>query len=195
MQLMGPQIRKKSAWTFNTSGTGGIGIEFVAASGGTVVLDDPKGTTRNFRYAAGGVGVSAGIRKIPKIGKLDTRKLDPRGLSDHYGGNVAPKSFWNHGVVYVMDGCRADELVAEDFHGICIVIDAGAGLILGYSGSLMLVGVSALALAARATIPLADILGPPLAPKAMILSRGWNVGPQASAGITAQLGYIWPVAN
>lgn len=199
MQFAGPQIRGKSSWTFVTSGTGGVGLEFVAASGGTVVLDNPSGVEQQFRYAAGGVGLSAGIRKIPKIGKLGTRKLDPRGFSDRGGGNVAPKSFWNHGSVFIMDGCSRSELVREDFHGICAVHDAGAGLILGYSGALMLVGLNPLALAAQAATPLvpgigtlAGMLGLPLAPKAMILSRGWNVGPQASIGITAQLGYMWP---
>lgn len=195
MQFAGPRVRKRSAWTFNTSGTGGVGLELVAASGGTVVLNDPGGQVRNFHYAAAGIGLSAGIRKIPKIGKLDTSRVDPRGFSDHGGGNLAPQAFWNHGAVYVMDGCAHDDLTIEDFRGICAVYDAGAGLILGYSGSLMLVGLNPLALAVAATAgPLGQLLGPSLAPRAMVLSRGWNVGPQASAGVTAQLGYMWPVS-
>lgn len=187
MNFPAPTVKKESAWTFNTSGTGGAGLGFFAGSGGVVVLNDPGQQVQRFHYGAGGVGLSAGIRKIPKIGKI----IDPRGLSNRGGGNVAPERFWNHGSVYVMDGCRGDDLTRGDFQGICAVYDAGAGLIVGYSGALMLVGINPLALAVSAAGIVGQLFGPPLSPKAMILSRGWNVGPQASAGVTAQLGYMW----
>lgn len=191
MDFAGPGIKRQSAWSWNTSGTGGAGLGLVAASGGAVVLNDPAKQVQRFHYAAGGVGLSAGIRKIPKIGKI----VDPRSLSNRGGGNVAPEFFTNHGTVYVMDGCSRDELVREDFHGICAVYDVGAGIIVGYSGALMLVGLDPLALAARAALaanPITNMLAPRLRVKAMILSHGWNTGPQAGAGITGQLGYIWP---
>ena len=42
-------IKRESGWTFNTSGTGGLGIGFVAASGGEIVLNptsgEPKAST------------------------------------------------------------------------------------------------------------------------------------------------------
>lgn len=192
MFFSGLSIRKKSAWKFDTSGTGGVGIEFVAASGGTVVLDDPAGRETRFRYAAGGGGLSWGIRKVPKIGRLDTSKIDSRGISDHFSANVAPEPFWNHGAVYIMGGFRGDELTAEDFHGVCVVYDAGGGLILGYSGSVMLVGINPMGLVAMASGVIGMLLGPGLDPKAVILSRGWNVGPQASVGVTGQIGFMWP---
>lgn len=187
----GLSIRARSAWSFVTSGTGGVGIEFVAASGGTVVLADPQARERRFRYGAAGGGLSWGIRKLPKLGRLDTSKLDPRGLSDHFSGNVAPQSFWNHGSVWLFDGFKGKELTVDDFSGICLVFDAGGGLILGYSGAAMLVGIDPIALATVAMGLPGMLLGPSLDPKAVILSRGWNVGPQASVGATGQVGYLW----
>lgn len=189
----GLSVRKTSSWTFETSGTGGVGVEFVAASGGVVVLDDPSGKTRHFRYGAAGGGLSWGIRKLPKIGPINPGRLDSRGLSNHYSGNLAPEAFWNHGSVYVMDSFKGNDLTREDFRGVCLVFDAGGGLILGYSGALMLCGIDTIALASMVAMPaLAALVGPALNPKAMILSRGWNVGPQMSAGVTAQVGYLWP---
>lgn len=48
------------------------------------------------------------------------------------------------------------------------------------------------AIVSIATNPVNMFLGPPLRSKAMILSRGINVGVQASGGVTGQIGYIWP---
>ena len=182
------RISKTSAWTFNTSGTGGLGVGFFAATGGELVLNPPSGDPKGFYYAAAGVGVGVGIKRIPKIGRI----LDSRGLSEKGGANVAPKSFWNHGVVYVMDGCPNDDLRPEDFKGICLSTDVGGGVLVGYSGNALLINVSPLALAAQAAGPIGSLLAPSLKPHAMVLSRGWNVGPQASIGISETLGYLWP---
>lgn len=54
--------------------------------------------------------------------------------------------------------------------------------------------VNPLALIAE-TSPLLSLVGPPLSPKALILSRGWNVGPQASVGVSGTIGYMWPKAG
>lgn len=187
--MLGQQIsiRKTSAWTFNTSGTGGLGLGLFTATGGELVLNPPSGDPKGFYYGAVGAGLSLGVRKIPKIGRI----LDSRGLSERGGANVAPKSFWNHGVVYVMDGCRGDELTAEDFRGICIATDVGGGVLVGYAGTALLINVDPLALMAQ-TNPALSLIGPPLRPKAMVLSRGWNVGPQASVGISETVGFMWP---
>jgi hypothetical protein len=82
MKASGLSIIRRSEWSFITSGTGGVGLSVVAVSGGTVVLSDPREREQRFRYGAAGVGWSFGIRKIPTIGRLDTRRVDPRGLSD-----------------------------------------------------------------------------------------------------------------
>ena len=180
-------IRKKSAWAFVTSGTGGLGIGFFAGSGGEVVLSPPSGPPKGFYYGAAGVGVSAGLKRIPKIGRI----LDPHGVTERGAAVGAPKQFWNHGIVYVMDGCQDDDLTAEDFHGVCCTIDIGAGLLIGYSGSGLLINVNPLALIDSVN-PILSMVGPSLRPKVMVLSRGWNAGLQASVGASASIGYMWP---
>ena len=87
------------------------GLGYFAASGGEVVLNPPSGAPKGFYYGAAGVGLSIGLKKIPKIGKI----LDARSLSERGTGVVAPKSFWNHGVVYGVDGVSGDEQSVQDF--------------------------------------------------------------------------------
>ena len=97
-----------------------------------------------------------------------------------------------------MGGFHGTDFGVEDFRDVCCVVDIGAGVLLGYAGSAMLVNVDPLALivnAAAATSPMLSLFAPSLNPKAMILSRGWNVGPQASAGISGSIGYLWPKAG
>ena len=61
--------KKMSAWKFVTSSSGGLGIEFFAAEGGKIYLDDPTGSLKTFDYGVVGLGLSEGF-KLPKIGKL-----------------------------------------------------------------------------------------------------------------------------
>jgi len=61
-------VTKRSAWTFVTSSSGALGVEFVLAEGGTLYLRDPNGASVPFRYGAVGDGLDAGFR-LPKIGK------------------------------------------------------------------------------------------------------------------------------
>jgi hypothetical protein len=67
-------ITGQSAWTFDTSATGDIGIEFVAVQGGAIYLKDPKGTSVRLRMLAAGVGLTYRF-KIPKLGKLPVHKI------------------------------------------------------------------------------------------------------------------------
>ena len=182
-------IKKTSAWTFNTSGTGGLGLGFFAAVGGELVLKPPSGPLKGFWYGAAGVGVGVGVKRIPKIGRI----IDTRGISEKGSATAAPKSFWNHGVVYIMDGLAGDELTAEDFRGVCISLDVGGGVLVGYAGTALLINVNPLALAAKAVEgPALSWIGPSLGPKAMVLSRGFTAGPQASVGASETVGYMWP---
>lgn len=71
-------IVRQSQWEFVTSGTGGIGIGYFAAGGGEEVLKSPSGENKGFYYGSAGVGLSIGIKRIPKIGRI----VDSRGLSE-----------------------------------------------------------------------------------------------------------------
>lgn len=135
-------IKRTSAWRFDTSATGGLGVGFVVASGGRIALLPPGQTDTDhplwLNFGGAGVGLSAGVRKVPKVGRL----VDSRGLSERGGANAAPANFWNNGVLYVMNGCRTDELTLDDFKGTCCFIDIGFGLIVGYAGFGLLLNVN-----------------------------------------------------
>ena len=77
-------LKNESAWQFVTSSTGGIGVEFVAAEGGKIYLQNPQGQAVTFYYGAAGAGLAAGL-KLPKIGKLEV-KVKGKGVV----GSIAP---------------------------------------------------------------------------------------------------------
>jgi hypothetical protein len=169
-----------SQWSFNTYGSGGGGgAGFFAASGGIVTVDDPQGRSHQFRYGGVGAGVSAGI-KLPKIGKIKLKR----------SGAVGPTSFPSKGLVLKSDNISSgSDLSPSNFRGICVYLDGGAGLVGGAGGSLMLFGIPAYA------IPLisAPIVGPMLFlnnARGALIMGGVNVGVQAGAGISAQVGYM-----
>ncbi len=87
-------IKGVSGWTFITSATGGLGVEFVAVSGGAIYLADPEGKPHTFHYGGLGVGLTAGA-KIPKIGKVN---FAIKGKD--VGAVVAPAAFPNTGRVH-----------------------------------------------------------------------------------------------
>ena len=185
-------IKKVSDWTFKTNATGGVGIGFFSGSGGLIELTSPQNTTAFFHYGGLGVGLSAGGR-LPKIPKLP--RIDLKGKS----GNGSITDFTSYGDVYIMEGCKKDELAPEDFQAPCVYIDAGAGLIAGYSGTAMLAGVSYLSLLkaglATGMVPgtvydpwaVSDVMS---SAQVLILMRGWNAAIQAGAGISISIGYL-----
>jgi hypothetical protein len=136
-------IKKESAWRFLTSSSGGIGVEFVAAEGGSIYFQDPNGVTVTYRYGAAGAGVSAGL-KLPKIGKLQFK-----GKS--VGAAVAPAAFPNVGKLYILDSFPGDELSRSDITGVCMFAEVGGGVVVGGAGYAMLLGMSPLWLAAQAS--------------------------------------------
>ena len=129
-------IKKPSAWQFVTSSTGGVGVEFVAAEGGKIFLQNPQGVTESFYYGAAGVGISAGL-KLPKIGKLQIN-VKGKGVA----GVIAPASFPNGGKLYVLDNFDGDELATSDIQGVCMFVEVGGGLVAGVSATAMLVGMN-----------------------------------------------------
>ncbi len=180
---------RKSDWKFNTSGTGGLGIGLFVIAGGELRLDDPDGQTRVLRYGGAGVGMSVGVRRLPKLGRF----VDPKGLSDSAGGAIAPESFPNGGIVYVMEGCRTNDLIMDDFKGICIYYDIGIGVVAGYAAQGMLMNCDRVAFACLMSgnpvlSEIAFING--LRPHAMLLSWGPNIGLQANAGVSESAGYV-----
>ena len=176
---------RPSAWTFVTSGTGGVNVDIFAATGGAIDLLNPAGKPQNFHFGSAGVGAGVGI-KLPKIGKLEIR---PEKLGKAIGGVIAPKAFPNAGTIYMTSFFAGRELTPADFRGVCIVIDGGAGLLVGYSGTLMLLSIYPERFALQIASPIMSLLVGQAEPKAILLTRGLNVGVQAGAGITGTIGY------
>ena len=63
-------VRGPSACSFVTSSTGGIGVEFVAVSGGAVYLLDPRGAPVTLHYGGFGAGLQAGAGVAAFAGHL-----------------------------------------------------------------------------------------------------------------------------
>lgn len=194
MGILTTTIKKKSAWDFVTFGSGGIGLEFFAAEGGTIVLTNPS--TKNnesFYYGGAGVGLSAGL-KIPKIGKVQIPT--PKGGLTGSGG---PTAFPSTGTVFVMDGCSGNDLTTSDIQGICCFVEVGGGIIVGGSAAAMLVGLDAARLLALGP---ATAVGGPVgsnlamqfliaSAKGLILMAGVNAGIQAQIGGAAYGGLLF----
>ena len=195
-------IKKESAWQFVTSSTGGVGIEFVAAEGGTLYFKDPGGAADYFVYGAAGAGLTYGF-KLPKIGKLNVQIPKIRGKS--VGGIVAPAAFPNAGKLYILDSFKGDELAESDIQGVCMFLEIGGGVIAGVSGTAMLVGMSPAWLAAAVAASGASPIAGPIAPIAnmyvwqrltetatgLLVMGGLNVGVQAGIGGAAFLGGLY----
>ncbi len=185
-------IKKESAWKFNTSSTAGIGVEFVVAEGGSIFLKDPSGNDAVFRYGGAGAGLSFGF-KLPKFGKIDFKFLGKT-----VGGAIAPAAFPNTGILYVLDSFKGDELTRSDITGVCIFAEAGLGFFAGVSGTVMLLGMDPILLAAAVA---ASGVNPALgayvddrllqSSKAVLLMAGLNVGLIAGGGAAALLGGLF----
>lgn len=163
-----------------------------AGSIGRIAIVDPA--TRDaehpvwLHYMGAGLGATVGVRKVPKIGKL----LDPDDLLSKGTLNIAPQFFRNHGTILAMNGCVSNDLTLDDFKGSCCFVDVGIGVIVGYAGFGLLMNVDPSSLA-NLSIP---AIGPTIFeatanPKALLLTRGWNLGPQVNAGISFSEGRVW----
>jgi hypothetical protein len=191
-------IKKTSAWTFNTSSSGGVGIEFFLAEGGSIYLKDPSGADVTFRYGAAGAGIAFGF-KLPKVGKLD---LKIKGVS--VGAGVAPSFLPSTGKVCILDSFKGDELTRDDITGVCMFVQVGGGLIVGGSAYAMLLGMDPVYLAgvaAAAGTMIMPGMGTMLLPYAeqklletatsILFMAGMNVSTQAGGGAGAFVGGLF----
>jgi hypothetical protein len=185
-------IKGESAWQFVTSSTGGIGVEFVAAEGGKIFLNNPQGKQITFYYGSAGVGLSAGL-KLPKIGKV---QVNVKGRS--VVGAIAPAAFPNGGKLYILDTFAGTELTEKDIQGVCAFLEIGGGIIAGVSATAMLVGMNPIWLAG---LGLAAAAGPAgmiyldyrllRSATGLLVMGGLNAGIQAGAGVGAFLGGLY----
>lgn len=185
-------IKKPSAWVFDTSASGGVGLGYAMAEGGAIFLKDPKGKAVTFYYGAPGVGLSAGF-KLPKIGKLNLDTVTKIGNKSP-SGMFAPAAAPNKGQMFVLTGLPGDELTADDIRGLCIFCEAGGGSIACVSATVMLVGVNPVWFAAMAAAPLLTTFLIPnsmlTSAKGLLVMGGFYLSPSASVGIGEFLGLL-----
>jgi hypothetical protein len=184
-------IKKESAWKFETSGTGGVGIEFVAIEGGVIYLRNPSKNVETFHFGAVGAGLAWGL-KLPKIGKIG---LNVKGKN--VGAVVAPTFFPNTGKLYILDTFNGDELSRKDITGACAFVEVYGGLIVGGSAAAIVFGMNPLYLAGQLTTPFVGPAGPVVSDyylfksaTGLLLTAGLNVGIVGGAGIGGFLGGI-----
>jgi hypothetical protein len=187
-------ILRRSNWSYRTGATGGVSVEFVVASGGTLVLDDPEKQERDFHYGGIGVGLGVGFR-VPKIKlpKLSVPELRIPKIAGHeVGGAGSLKSFDSDGLIYMTPSFRGTELTASDIQGGTVYVDGGIGLIYGKGASAMLLGINSAMLALGLSNPgfvwLAEeaIAHAP----AILLMGGTTVGLQAGLAAGILVGYL-----
>lgn len=185
-------VTERSKWTFDTSGTAGIGIGFVAAEGGVIRLTDPAQHPVSLRLAALGAGISEGL-KLPKIGKMPVPKIKGQAV----GGAVAPMSFPNAGWIWKTTACLAPDLSHQDFCGPVVFGEIGASVIIAGTGNAMLMGFDTVLFAemlATMATPVVNAFAIDRAlssAKAVLVSAGVAVSPSAQVGAAAFTGYIW----
>ena len=174
-----------SAWGYNTGATGGLGVAFVAMSGGAIYLDDPKGKTQRFLFGGLGAGWSFGF-KIPKLPKVQIR-----GKS--VAGAFSTKSIPSGGWVFRSAKLGRRELTVADIQGAVVFVEGAIGLIAGASGDAMLFGINPVMLLAGLSNPALSFLTDRAIADARgaVVFGGLNVGVQAGGGIAGLAGYMY----
>lgn len=173
-----------SHWRYDTGATGGIGIEFVALSGGALYLVDPGGQSLRLWFGAIGAGLTAGF-KIPKLPKA---RINGKSV----GGAGSLKAFPSTGRVFKSHALGKRELTPDDLRGGVVFVEAGGGLVVGGSGTAMLFGINAIMLAAGLSNPgLAFLTAQAIeGARGALIYGGTNVGVQAGGGIAGLIGYM-----
>ncbi|MDE8347535.1 MAG: hypothetical protein POH28_15380 [Acidocella sp.] len=181
---------RSSKWNFKTAGSGGINIDIFAASGGQIVMLDPRKNLERFNYGGIGAGAGFGI-KLPRIGKLEVN-----AIGHSIAGTVAPMPWWNTGKIFMTAEFNGAELTRPDFTGACLFTEINVGVIEGVSATGMLMGIDpdAVAVLGASVLTGMDLFmflrHPAISPKALLVMGGRNVGIQAGAGVAGYLGIV-----
>lgn len=180
-------LRKESAWTFNTSagGSGGLGA-FVAAKD-MFVLADPKEELQQFNFGGAGIGWSWSLPKMLRKPHLSLPKITLNGHELGVTGSTV--DFPSNGVVYVTEACRGPDLTIEQLEGAAVFFDFAVGWLRGRSWTVMIAGIN------QELIEMGVFLEPvwnmaiATAP-AVIFMQGDNEGLQERAGVDGMIGEI-----
>jgi len=178
-------IFRKSGWTFDSSAGYGVGLQFLSASGGKIIMQDPKKQFHGFSYS--GFGLAAGF-PIPKI------KLPPLpGVNRNISATGAPESFESAGIMYMTDSFSGSELTKSDIQGGTIYFDLSVGLLAAAGASAMLLGINISLLMPLLVNPglFANLASNAIkSAPALLVMRGTAEGLIASVGGGATIGHL-----
>ena len=120
-------FKRRSGWRWKTSAGDSAGASVygpisVSLSGGHLIVTSPTGEEVTFNYNYGGAG--------PGIGA-------PLGTSS------STEDTYSDGDIYLSDSFSGPDLDKTDFTGLCLVEEGAAGIALGASLTVMLLGIPA----------------------------------------------------
>lgn len=173
------RVKKKSAWTFDTSSTVSLSAGLIAGGGGAVYLSDPQGNNVSLSYTGLGGALGIGIKTPGNV-----------------GGSIAPASFPNAGTIYILESYGGNELTRSAMTGPCAIVEVSAGALFGAGATAMLMGMSW----STATVETLGFLGGlignyvleqvfDMSAAALIVLGGTNV--YTGLGVDALNGYVW----
>ncbi|SIT42943.1 conserved membrane hypothetical protein [Paraburkholderia piptadeniae] len=175
-----------SKWTFDTSAGLGLGFGVLAMSGGMISLKDPGNKPHHFHYGGFGIGFSRG---------LSLKKIEiPESIVQNYvpSGSGSLASFPSTGIVYMTKAFKRTELTEADICGMAAYVEIGGGVVAGYAGTLMFLGLNqSLVLPAFEFPQFAHLLYVAISQApAVLFMRGASMGPQAGVGVNGMLGML-----
>jgi outer membrane protein OmpA-like peptidoglycan-associated protein len=174
---------RKSSWHFKTSSSTSVSAAFVGAQKSSFVLISKDGSEVTFEYAAAGAGVGKSLNKF--------------GI----GGSTIDD--WSAGDIFITNGFSGHELEVSDIEGACQIFDAGGAAIVGFSGTVMALGIptkhiprhlwrtSLIGMAVgmtKAAINGDDDL--PTDATALLIMAGETAG-TVGVGVMGSYGYVW----
>lgn len=190
-------IKRRSDWTFDTSAGGGVGLGLLGLERGAFYLTPPRhqGEVQCFNYEAIGLCAGFGVKtfnKIPLIGKAPVLQL-PFSRTLALTGNGAPAAAPSRGVVVVTRNCKTNDLVRNDFLGLCVFAEIFAGFVAGGSVYAFYFGIPAykLPIAGASAFVGALPAGLLYSAKGLLLMGGFNFGLQSGFVASGFLGSVF----
>lgn len=195
--------KKKSGWSYNTSAGFNVSVLFGTAGGGDFVLNGPGGGTARFHYmdlgASASVGAPGGLTRTTE----DSYSVGDVLISETFrGGELSVNDFEGISLIQelsvgvALGGAGTILLLGVPPNQLTEEIVKEMGIVGTFSRVAELTPESILGplgIAAKRALQGDGAFGQLVLSnaKAALLIAGFNSGIQASAGISASVGYVW----
>ena len=182
---------RASAWEYDTSSASGFAFGPFAGALGNIKVLSPAAEKVSLNYAGGGAGASLLRIKFPPIDKI----FNVKGKA--FGPFGADERWPSYGKILIAESIVGRDLTISDFKGPCVSVEASGGIVMGWSGIIMLFGLDPAWLAivtASATSPAAMSIAMEkllASVRGAFLMTGLSVSIQAGAGVAGVVGIIY----